>query len=403
MSERDFQYWLATSAVTFAGTVTTSTHSHGSGETTTYDADATLGTRADRVQSPVTLAIEERLFAKTKATLKLSDDGRLTGTDVASTGQGAKLLGAATTIAGLVAKAAGVFALAANLTQPSPSDEQPFPNQHLLEKLAEREDALTEQLADLAVEDASAATKKKFDLIDRALKAIAAQRDRLALEQAAWVAVESTSTVTHSYVLDLQQLPTEDELRAGLTADQPAKPVWDTLRIMAVIPEYTKKSDPHAELGHGADGPIQNDASRLIWYRRPRPTRISIFKRDEDGEIQLVRVTDVEVLDKHSRHFGLALGEDGLFRDTELNIVMGSMGTPTAITTSDDPGVATALAAAAEGPKDFTAGYADMSKLQRTLAPADPEAAKLDTLKAEKSKLQLQADIAKLKKCAPSN
>jgi hypothetical protein len=126
---------------------------------------------------------------------------------VASTGQGAKLLGAAVTLVGDLAKMPALFTLAADLSQAAPCEGQPFPNQPLLDKLAEREDALTEQLTDPAVDDGSATTNGKLDLIVRTLKAIAEQRDRLALEQVAWVSVTSTRTATHSSVLDLQQLP----------------------------------------------------------------------------------------------------------------------------------------------------------------------------------------------------
>jgi len=382
--------------VTITGTRTTATYSNGADAKTTYDATAALTVRPDRVQPPVRLTISEDFFGKSKTTLKLTEDGRLSGTDVAWTGEGSKIIGAIANLAGVVAKVAPL-AYAAEDAPP----EQAFPHQQLLDDLAAKEDELAGELA--ALDISATGAKARLDLITDALRSIAAQRDRLTAEQTSWAAADETTTETHAYVLDLAELPTEEQLAAGLDDHPTAKQVWEALHVMATVPAYHLGSDPHAEYGEDDAAPFQQGADRQIWYRRPRPCVLSVWKKGEDdAEPQLVQRLPAEVVDKHCRHFGLVMDEHGLFNTTELDVTMGTLGTPTSISTNHDSGAADAISAIAGAPSQFLSGYAAMGKVQAGLAGTDPAEAKIAALKTEKETLQLQADIAKLKKGQPA-
>src|SRR5215471_2184609 len=102
-NDSHFTYWLTTSAVQFTGTKTTTTYPNTqAAPTSKYDAQATLTLRADReagaaagaTDGAVSLDVKHHRFADSKLSLSMTDDGRLSGAEHASTGEGPKILGA---------------------------------------------------------------------------------------------------------------------------------------------------------------------------------------------------------------------------------------------------------------------------------------------------------------------
>src|ERR1700685_2326796 len=92
-----FKYWLTTSAISFTGACTTITPGNGDKPKKKYQSAASLTNRADISKGAVSLAIKDGRDDN-KLSLGLADDGRLTSSDLDSTGEGSVLLGAVVSI-----------------------------------------------------------------------------------------------------------------------------------------------------------------------------------------------------------------------------------------------------------------------------------------------------------------
>jgi hypothetical protein len=401
---QSLEYWLSTSAVEFSGTKNVSTPAHGGAAKTTYVSSASLILRADHVQGPVTLQIAEGDLAETKFALNFSDDGRLTSSDVTAAGAGAQILGSVASIAGeLVSVSSAVAKLAALAEVPGtagPADEpRPYPQQDLLQKLVDRQNALTALLLTIGP-TTQPDDHAKLAAIETALTLASQQLARLTQEKAAWTSASKTVTQIFDYILDVSKLPNTEDANAGWdAATHPAiHRVWRDLGIMVTLDATIQADQAQVGQNQGFDAPYQNGADTGIWFRQPRRVTLSVWSADEEYGPVPVRSSDVDVVDKHCRHLSLPLKLGHLFRKTEFSVTMGTYGTPTAIGTDVASGVAAALDAVAGAPKLYSAGLNDVAGLGtawRTLHPS-AESKEMATLQATKDRLQLLSDIAKL-------
>jgi hypothetical protein len=396
-NDSHFTYWLTTSAVQFTGTKTTTTYPHSpDAKDVKYDAQATLILRADRAVGPVSLDVKHSWFAESKLSLSMTEDGRLSGAERASTGEGTQILGAVASLTGVLATLAPVIFAAA-----VPSLE-PFPQQDDLKALRDNANKLASKLA-IVVGSITAGDNASIEaagpvltVIDKAVSLVDGQIDRLTKQQLAWVAgVDSVETFT--LTLDASELPTKQQLEGGLKDANLdlARFVWSSLGIMATVEDAGKVADSNE-----AD-PFQPGAELAVWYRRPRPARLSIRKMDPSTQVvspDPVSVSDVALLDKKCVHLPIELGKDGLFRTSDYAVTFGANGTPATINSDRDSGLASAAQALAKVPSQVGTGISDITSISAAWSAAHPSAAdrELSELEAKDKRLQLLADIAKL-------
>lgn len=395
MRDTTIHYWLATTAVHFTGACTTTVPAHGGQATRAANAQAELLTRADRPSGAIALTISEKLAESQKFSLTFTDDGRLAGSDATNIGQGSVVLGAIASLAGQVIGAA--TGLKALLVAGSEESKPEFGEQQLLTDLIKREN-------DLACELLTPTDSTPFATIGKALKLVAAQRDRLETAKAAWAAGTDTNEA-FDYTLDVAQLPTEQELRNGIdiTRHPEASKIWQQSGIMATVNVSPASRNMDSELGSEAEVVSEFSSSAQAWYRLPRPATITVWTvdlNDDSATPQPVRTSAVALLDKNSRHMPLPVAEDSIFGQHEVSVTMGASGTPVAYGADTHSGVsdaATALAAITSG---FGGGVTDLAAARTGLAglaPAGPPS-EIAALTTEKQTLELKAAIAKLKK-----
>jgi hypothetical protein len=408
--DQEFHYWLATSAVQFTGTKTVTTYPHGNRPQTRCSAQASLIVRADQVAGPVALEIDESHFAEAKLALGFTEDGRLTSSDLSTTGQGTQLLGAVASIIGDIAPlASGAFITAdqADLIDVI----RPFPQADLLKRLTEDEDELAKCIDDISrravgnLQSADPSTASTFAILEKALELVGKQRDRLTLESVAWAAGKD-AVETFAFYLDSHDWPSRQQLFDGLSGEsnQAARRIWDSLQVMVSVESLNEGA--HQAFQQGPDAPFQQGAETNLWYRWPTRARLSVWNKSTvaDREPTLVSSSEVGVLGRESPICSVPLRRGGLFSHNEISVNLGSNGTPAAITTDRDPGLAAALAALAGTPKLISTGISDSGGISTAWDKVVPSATtrETDELGATKARLQLLADIAKLKASSPS-
>jgi hypothetical protein len=389
--------------VQFTGTKTTTTYQHSPGHTDVkYDAQATLTLRADReagaeagaVEGAVSLDVKHHRFADSKLSLSMTDDGRLSGAEHASTGEGPQILGAVASLTGTLA------ALVAPVIFADAAPPTPFPQQPLLNDLKDDANKLATKLAavvdNITTADDNASTEAAdpvLTVLDKAVNLVDGQIDRLAKQQLAWITgVDSVETFT--LTLDASKLPTKDQLTGGLKDQKVslANDVWESLGIMATV------EAPETAAASTENDPFQLGAESAVWYRRPRPARLSIWKRNSDSTASLVSVSDVALLDSKCEHLPIELGKEGLFSTNDYAVTFGANGTPATIISDRNSGFASAAQALASVPSQVGTGISDVTSISTAWSAAHPSAAdrELSELEAKDKRLQLLADIAKL-------
>lgn len=408
MGEINLPYWLHTSAVTFAGTCAM-TKKPGSVAVSERTGTAELITRADLVQQAVTVTLDQDAWEKSQFTLSFTDDGRLAGADIEQAGQAGTILASLASVAGVAARVAPMLAMVARPDSEQAAQAGPPTPAELLRQLGAREQELALQLATEPL------TSLPLQQLDVALRLVAAEQDRLAQLIAAAEPPATTTTATYSYTVDVAHLPTAEEFLAdpdGLPA--PLAHVWADLRMMATLPVPDSRGFDRIEAGENGDAPFQpatggDDPTRRIWYRRPRRTRITIWTQgDDDTEPRAVKVTDVEILDKHCRHFSLPVDEPHLFGHNHATVTMGANGTPTSIGGDHDSGLSDVLTAVAGVPKQFSDALTstdDAVTAWQKLAPAappTPDQLYLAKLRADTDRLKLEAEHLKWRALVPS-
>jgi hypothetical protein len=426
-----FEYWLATSAISFTGTCTTTVSADGPTKDK-YQAAASLTTRADGPQEPVSLIVNSG-HADTKLSLGLTEDGRLTSSDLESTGEGPTLLGSAVSIVTSLATVAET-AVKGEFVAPEGDDKgegdksgkkrperKPFAGQHQLDQLTDGENKLTDYLVQLSnhiAGDANNAPDRPHPddllVVRDALKLVDEQRDRLTKEQVAWAAAQqTTSAISASYTIDIRDLPTCDdghEFKPGPELSAAARTVWNELGLMMCLVDdhqpQVAVSDPRNDLDDGA--PVQDGAETSIWYRRPRRVRLDLWKKkdgaekeQESEEAELVQSSQVEIVDKHCQHIPLPLPNGNFWAHDHVSVKMGALGTPVSISDDRVPGLASAATELSKVPSQIASGISDASSISadwQKAFPAAPSAAaqQTATLKAQEERLRLQAGIKKL-------
>lgn len=410
MSDQEhLHYWLATSAVEFTGTHTTTVPAHGGATADEYHSDASLTTRADLVQPAVALAVKDH-FADSKISLGLTDDGRLTSSALESLGEGAILLGsAASLVTSAVADAAAAAKIvAAQIEEGGEAAEEPFARQDLLDDLTRSENDLAARLVSLAAQIAgsdggtprpAAPGPEDLSALSSALELVSQQRDRLTKEKVAWESAGHTVSKASSYTLDVADLPTGSHFNPHQEMADAAKKVWADLGVMtSVVDDHEPQAHPIDNVPAGDDAPFQPGAEDRLWYRLPRRVRLDMWKKTEDGPPELVRSSHVEIIDKHCPHLSLPLGSSGWFGRDTVSVKMGALGTPVLLSSDRDPGLANAATALAKVPTLISTGITDASGIATAWQALDPSAASRQTaaLQAQKNRLQLVADITKL-------
>jgi hypothetical protein len=397
-------YRLATSAVQFTGTHTEAAHAHRGKTFDEYDADATLITRADVAQRAVALAVKHH-FADSKITLDLTEDGRLTSSALDIAAGGATLLGPPASLVGDLApvleKISGAFLTVVPAERGQ--ENEPFPNEDLLNRLKGSENALVSQLLriidrindpDGATLGAAAWAQNDLSVLESALQMVSGQLDRLAREKAAWEAA-GQAVKSCSYIVDVSDLPAGD----GFDPEQleptgGAKKVWEDLGIMACVAEdyeaHGKRSEDDPE---GEHAPFQPRAEKRLWYRQPRRVRLDVWKKTNSGSA-LVRTSQVVIVDKRCRHLSLPLGKSHLHGKGMVSVRIGPLGTPVSLSPDRAPGPADA--AAMPGPISISTSNASGGTAWRSLDPS-VTARETGARQAQREKLQLIADIAKLR------
>lgn len=404
MADTTIHYWLATSAVRFSGTRTTTVPAHLGPTRHTAAAQAELVVRADRHAGALTLQLRTGLLRDDTFSMTLTDDGRLQGSDVTHVGQGGVLLGAIASLAGqVIGAAAGATRPVRVGVVPEPGDddttavvdESSFGEQELLTALVDRENVLARQLL-------VATDKDQLSAIGTALGLVAAQRQRLETARAIWAAGTAT-TQDVDVTLDLGQLPTAQQLHGedgGLDGRPEARDVWHRLGIMATVEAYRPVDDPDSELGSAPDEPLQAGGGTRAWYRLPRPATVTVWRADLDhprAAPTVVRVSTTIVVDRHARLLSLPVAEHGLFGQHQIAVTMGATGTPVSYGVRSHSAAADSASALAGLTGGVGGGIADLAKARTAVAGlgAPDEVARLTV---EKETLELQAAIVKLRK-----
>jgi hypothetical protein len=409
----DFQYWLATSAISFSGTCTTLTSGSSGKQTKKYQSTASLTTRADITPSPASLTIKDGRDDN-KLSFGLTEDGRLISSELDSTGEGATFLGAAvsiiTTVVTIVATA--VPKIVADVDTGTPTtepSEEGFPGQQQLDQLTNGEKQLTAyliQLSEHIVGDADGTPASRpgpddLSVVRSAFDLVSQQRDRLTQEQVAWESAgQTTSSKSGTYTVDVGDLPTSSPFDPKEEIAAAARSVWNDLGVMMCVvddPQFPADSSPND------NAPFQNGAANSIWYRRPRRVRLDLWKRkDEDGEesehAELIQSSQADIVDRRCTHIAIPLSEGGFFGHNTISVKVGTLGTPISISDDRVPSIANAATALAKAPSLITGGITDESGIVAAWQKAVPSAAAQQTaaLEAQKDRLQLLADIKKL-------
>jgi hypothetical protein len=390
-------YWLATTAVEFVGTVAKTEPTHGGPmPSPAVSAQASPMVRADRKCPRRELSLDPSKFASEKMTLKFSDDGRLSSSEGNSVGVGPVIVSSVASLAGTAAAAAGgllgVREVASGKDGVTDRKSESFPDQELLTQILQAQESASARLA--SVDPTVAGADQEVKAISDLLGALASERTRLEAAKANWSAPGKTTVQSFSYILDASELPSPVQLdpAAASPLAGPAAEVWQNLHVMATI-ELTEE-DAQNQTAPGHD-------DTKIFFRRPQPATLKVWSRVDSGEswhAVLVSSAPIDLVDKRSPHESLQISEGSLFSNADIAITFGDNGTPTAVTSDQQRGLAAALTAISGATKDLTGGVTAVSDLSGAWQKAAPSAAsrQIAALTEEQQRLTLLAEIKAL-------
>ena len=150
-------YWLATTAIEFVGTVTTSAPAHGGPPPpAAFSAQATTMVRADRKCPRREVSLDPSKFASEKVTLKFTEDGRLSSSEGNSIGAGPVIVSSLATLVGTAAAAArDVMGVLPVPPEDGPQDAvlvpdaEPYPDEGLLDDTIRAQQSVSARLTAL--------------------------------------------------------------------------------------------------------------------------------------------------------------------------------------------------------------------------------------------------------------
>lgn len=387
MSDFELYYRLPVTALQFTGTVTTTVDTVLGGDpTTTPNATIAITTIASANQRR--LVLENGLLRDSTASIVLTEDSRLTSTDLTTTGQVGK------TIVGIVGAAAHVAALAAPallaaLAQPAAAgtpDEELTPEQKVAAAYAAAsnppgsnrdvaearasyaglvQDAI-EKIAELGpllltTEDAAERKEvlRQLTAVEQQLPIWSAQLDKLNAHFQAWRQTTlKQTTESHSATLSLDHLRNagarvengvmsfEQRSEWGPTAAER----WARFGLMATIPYVTPKEIPNP-----------GDKNTIVVVI-PRTETLSIWQREGDRAVLVQKFQQLVVDDAcATRTFTL---DSSWFSRREMSLRFSDLGALTGISGTADSSAAAVAGLLGQLPGTVAGAVGDASKLR---------------------------------------
>ena len=354
-------------------------------------------------------------------TVTRTGDQRLTGLTFNSVGVGSKVIGAGVKVVAMVVGAAVRVAGMRAMTDAAESllGKAPTEPPSEAEVRAAWEDAngpavahrkAYADVADAATAQLLAARKTMSSEEDPLVVARAARRvqyltDLLADANAevakveglydAWSAARMEKYPQHvTFTLAIDELPEHPDPMSYQPASAPetsasgggtsvVQHIWDTLGVLVEIGPV----NPQTSWRPNAEGVVKGTLNeQSVHWRRPRPARLWIWRRDSDDKAVLEQISDVLVTDRYSTAGSMKL-EGRYFGEQALDIAFNDLGVPTKLVTGDKSAVGAIADAISSAPEQFTAGLDAVSKASTTLGDLASAGAEL-RLKAIKREVE---------------
>jgi len=237
---------------------------------------------------------------------------------------------------------------------------------------------------------------KAIEVVTSALKSVQLERASLETQQSDWQKANTTSESTqYTHVLDVTDLPSESDFHASTEGNSGTRlwyGIWNDLQVMTTLCIDDGLRIP----GQSYDGDVLT-AAEGIWIRRPRRVRVKLWK-GVGHKKECVRVVAADIVDKDCCHEFIAITGGGILGHKEVAYTLGSGGTPTRITANVDSGAGDLAKALAGGPGAISTGLTGAQGIDDgwTKLLDSSSARQIALLQAEKSRLTLEQDIAKL-------
>ena len=241
------------------------------------------------------LQLPARVKADGTFALTLTDDQRLVGTNVTSAGRGGSavktVVSAVSTVAGLVATGLGAAArfgaLAGPHQPPTWADENPevAEREQRLRSAHAKAETLHDDLTVRAIDEEQVAARssllRRRDEVARLMADLAAELARIGALRSAWNAARTDRrTSTHSFVFDVDDLPTDETVgtwpkASGVVERRQAKSLYGPLAMFGIVvtaQDVTPRVTPtdHPDVAGGAyDG---------VHYRVPRQVKLRVYR-----------------------------------------------------------------------------------------------------------------------------